>query len=50
MQASEQLDVIQNEFMEESRVGMCDLIRCLKEFIKVENMECDFSDFDFVNF
>ena len=40
----------QNEFMEESRVGMCDLIRCLKEFIKVENMECDFSDFDFVNF
>lgn len=40
----------QNEFMEESRVGICDLIRCLKEFVKVENMECDFSDFDFVNF
>ena len=40
----------QNECMEESRVGICDLIRCLKEFVKVENMECDFSDFDFVNF
>ena len=40
----------QNEFMEESRVGICDLIRCLKEFVKVENMECDFSDFEFVNF
>lgn len=40
----------QNEFMEESRVGICDLIRCLKEFVEVENMECDFSDFDFVNF
>ncbi len=40
----------QNEFMEESRVGICDLIYCLKNFVKVENMECDFSDFDFVNF
>ena len=40
----------QNEFMEESRVGICDLIRCLKEFVKVENMECDFSDFEFENF
>ena len=40
----------QNEFMEESRVGICDLIRCLKEFVKVENMECDFSNFEFVNF
>ena len=40
----------QNEFMEESRVGICDLIRCLKEFVKVENMECNFSDFEFVNF
>ena len=40
----------QNEFMEESRVGICDLIRCLKEFVKVENMECNFSDFEFVSF
>lgn len=39
-----------NDFMEESRVGICDLIRCLKEFVSVENMECDFSVFDFVNF
>lgn len=40
----------QNEFMEESRVGMCDLIRCLKQFVVVENMDCTFADFDFVNF
>ncbi len=40
----------QDEFMEESRVGVCDLIHCLKQFVEVENMECDFSAFDFVNF
>lgn len=40
----------QTEFMEESRVGMCDLIRCLKQFVAAEHMECDFSAFDFVNF
>lgn len=40
----------QNEFMEESRIGICDLIKCLKEFVKAENMECDFSKFEFVNF
>ena len=40
----------QTEFMEESRVGMCDLIRCLKNFVSVEGMECDFSVFEFVNF
>ena len=40
----------QNEFMEESRVGICDLIRCLKKFVDTENMECDFSAFEFVNF
>lgn len=40
----------QNEFMEESRVGMCDLIYCLKNFVRVENMDCSFSDFGFVNF
>ncbi len=40
----------QNDFMEESRVGICDLIHCLKKFVEVENMECDFSAFDFANF
>ncbi len=40
----------QNDFMEESRVGLCDLIYCLKEFVKVEKMECAFSDFEFANF
>ena len=40
----------QDEFMEESRIGICDLIKCLKEFVKVEGMECSFSDFGFVNF
>lgn len=40
----------QTEFMEESRVGICDLIYCLKNFIAVENMDCNFSDFGFVNF
>ncbi len=40
----------QTDFMEQSRVGICDLIHCLKEFVTVENIECDFSDFDFVNF
>lgn len=40
----------QDEFMEESRVGMCDLIRCLKNFVEVENMDCDFSDFGFTKF
>ena len=40
----------QTEFMEESRVGMCDLIKCLKGFVREENMGCDFSVFGFVNF
>lgn len=40
----------QNEFMEESRVGLCDLIACLKGFVRVENMDCGFSAFEFVNF
>lgn len=40
----------QNEFMEESRVGICDLIHCLKKFVDTENMECGFSAFEFVNF
>ena len=40
----------QNQFMEDTRVGICDLIKLLKEFVTVENMECDFSDFDFIHF
>lgn len=40
----------QTDFMEESRVGICDVIKCLKKFVEVENMDCDFTDFEFVNF
>ncbi len=40
----------QDEFMEQTRVGICDLIDCLKNFVTEEDMECDFSDFGFVNF
>ncbi len=40
----------QTEFMEETRVGICDLIKCLKQFVIVEGMDCDFSKFDFINF
>ncbi len=40
----------QDQFMEDTRIGICDLIRCLKNFVTVEQMDCDFSDFDFVNF
>lgn len=40
----------QNDFMEMSRQGICDLIDCLKNFIKVENLEYSFSDFGFTAF
>ncbi|MBQ8381946.1 MAG: helix-turn-helix transcriptional regulator [Clostridia bacterium] len=40
----------QNEFMEISRQGVCDLITCLKEFITVENIEYSFLDFGFTKF
>ncbi len=40
----------QDEFMEQSRVGICDLIGLLEQFVTVENLECDFSIFGFVNF
>ena len=40
----------QSDFMEESRVGICDLIHCLKNFAEVEGMECGFSAFGFVNY
>ena len=40
----------QTEFLEYSRVGMCDLIRCLKKFVEVEQMNCGFDAFGFKNF
>ena len=40
----------QDDFMEESRVGLCDLIRCLKGFVEEEGLDIDFSAFGFVNF
>ncbi|MBQ7355561.1 MAG: hypothetical protein IJW62_08590, partial [Clostridia bacterium] len=40
----------QNEFMEMSRQGICDLIACLKKFISEENIEYSFLDFGFSKF
>lgn len=40
----------QNDFMEISRQGICDLIRCLSEFIEVENIEYSFEEFGFLKF
>ena len=40
----------QNDFMEESRVGICDLIDLIGAFVRTENTGLNFSDFDFVNF
>ena len=40
----------QDRFMEDTRIGICDLIKCLKRFVEVEDMECDFYEFDFVKF
>ncbi|MBR2021214.1 MAG: helix-turn-helix transcriptional regulator [Clostridia bacterium] len=41
---------VQDEFMEMSRQGICDLIDCLKNFIEVENLEYSFYDFGFEKF
>ena len=41
---------IQNEFMEISRQGICDLIACLEEFIAVEGIKYSFADFGFTSF
>ena len=41
---------VQNEFMEMSRQGMCDLLDCLREFTSVENLEYSFSDLGFDKF
>lgn len=40
----------QDDFMEESRVGICDLIDLIGAFVRTENTGLNFSDFDFVNF
>lgn len=42
---------VQNDFMELSRVGICDLLDCLKQFLMVEKLDCSFKkDFGFVKF
>jgi len=40
----------QGEFMEESRQGVCNLLECLAEFIRVEGLEYSFIDFGFTEF
>ncbi len=40
----------QNDFMEMSRQGICDLIDCLEQFISVEDLDYSFKDFGFKNF
>lgn len=41
---------MQNEFMEMSRQGICDLLSCLEKFLEVENMEYSFDDLGFTKF
>lgn len=40
----------QNEFMETSRQGICQLLSCLEQFTQVEKTEYTFSDFGFTKF
>ncbi len=40
----------QNDFMEMSRQGICDLIDCLKKFTTVERLDYSFADFGFTQF
>lgn len=40
----------QTTFMEMSRVGICDLLTCLKNFLAVEKTEYTFTDLGFVKF
>lgn len=40
----------QNDFMEMSREGICDLITCLEKFIEVEKINYSFEDFGFTSF
>lgn len=41
---------VQNDFMELSRIGICDLLDCLKNFMSVEGLEYSFSDLGFTAF
>ena len=41
---------MQDDFMEMSRVGICDTIKCLKQFLAKEKTGCTFADFGFRNF
>ena len=40
----------QNVFMEISRQGICDLISCIRNFIKEENIKYSFEEFGFLKF
>lgn len=40
----------QNDFMEESRIGVCDLLDCLKQFLAVEKLAYSFKDLGFTKF
>ena len=40
----------QDDFMETSRLGICELIDCLKKFIVIEKLDYSFSDFGFSKF
>ena len=41
---------VQNDFMEMSRLGICDVIACLENFIIVEGLDYSFEDFGFTSF
>ena len=40
----------QNDFMELSRLGICEMLSCLKEFLKVEKLDYSFKDLGFTKF
>ncbi|MCF0137633.1 MAG: helix-turn-helix transcriptional regulator [Oscillospiraceae bacterium] len=40
----------QDDFMELSRLGMCQLLNCLKQFTVLENLDYSFTDFGFLIF
>lgn len=40
----------QNWFMEESRIGVCDMLDCLSQFLAVENLVYTFKDLGFTKF
>jgi hypothetical protein len=40
----------QNDFMEMSRLGICDLLECLRKFIEVEGLEYSFEELGFLKF